>query len=101
MLKKKYNLNKQLALKVNYLENYLSNLLIRSLTENQNLNPIDRLSFFMKGSDQFNFFNHFSTYQKLHCLITLSPKVPNKSYHYSRFFFNKQLNYLVCANTLK
>lgn len=101
MLKKKYNLHKQTTLKINYINQFTLNLLLRSLGENHELLPRERLSYLMKGEDQFNFFFYFATYQKLHCLITLSPKVPNKRYAYSRFFFNKQLNYLTCANTLK
>lgn len=101
MLKKKYNLQKQLTLKVNYVNHFTFNLLLQSLAENHELSPLNRLSYFMKTLDHFNFFFYFATYQKLHCLITMSPKVPNKRYLYSRFFFNKQLNYLTCANTLK
>lgn len=101
MLKKKYNLNKQISLKVNYLETWLESLLTKSLEQNMFLNPTERISYSLKRADHFDFFNFFATYQKLHCLITLSPKVPNKKFYYSRFFFNKQLNYLTCANTLK
>lgn len=101
MLKKKYTLDKQIAIKINYCEIWLELLLTKSLAENHFLEPSIRLSFFLKTTEHFNLFNFFASYQKLHCLITLSPKVPNKSFFYSRFFFNKQLNNLSCANTLK
>jgi hypothetical protein len=101
VLKKKYNLAKQLILKANYLEKYLTTVLTKSLAENHHLSPFDRLSYFMQDESNFNFYNYFSTYQKLYCLISLSPKVHNKAYHYSRFFLNKQLNKLICSNTLK
>lgn len=101
MLKKKYNLNKQLALKATHIESWVEVLFAKSLGQNMFLTPINRISYLMKSAEQFNLFSYFNTYQKLHCLITLSPKVPNKSFYYSRFFINKQLNNLTCSNTLK
>jgi hypothetical protein len=101
MLKKKYNLNKQLVLKYNENLNFSNKLLTKSFAENQFLNPLIRLSFLVKYDRLINLYNRFSSLQKLQCLISLSNKVPNKSYNYSRFFLNKQLNKLTIANTLK
>ena len=101
MLKKKHNLHKQIILKQNYVQIHLEKLVIKSLSQNQFLKPIQRLSFFMQYSEKLNRFNFFSSYQKLSCLTTLSNKVSNKKYLCSRFFLNKQLNSLVYSNTLK
>ena len=101
MLKKKYNLNKQLVVKQAYQENHLERLLLQSFKENHKINPINRLSFFCQEESLLNIWNYFCSYQKLQCLVTLSSKVSSKNYHYSRFFLNKQLNKLVISNTLK
>jgi hypothetical protein len=34
---------------------------------------------------------YFKTFQKLVCPFSLSKKVPNKNFSYSRFFLNKKL----------
>ena len=91
MLKKKYNLQKQLFIKHNYIKYFLSKILHTSLSRNHFLNPIQRISFFAQSVDSQNLFFKFSTLQKLHCLITLSTKVPARKYSYSRFFLNKQM----------
>ncbi len=101
MLKKKYNLQKQIFLKHNYRRLFLEKLFNLSLSSNQLLEPGERLSFFSRDSYYNDLYHKWCTLQKLTCLISLSPKVPSKSYHYSRFFLNKQLNKLVIANTLK
>ncbi len=76
-------------------------LLNKSLQNNHNIEPLDRISYFSQEEYTDDLYFKWSTFQKLHCLITASPKVHNKSYHYSRFFLNKQLNKLVICNTLK
>lgn len=101
MLKKKHNLQKQLVLKYNYKLQFLDKLLNDSLRINHYIPAIDRLSYFAqeKNCDYMHF--KFATFQKLTCLISLSPKVPNKSYAYARFFLNKQFDKLTISNTLK
>jgi hypothetical protein len=101
MLKKKYRLQKQLIIRQAYVKTKLFRILLSSLGTNVLLAPHVRLSFLMTSTVMFNSFNFFRTYQKLHCLVSMSTKVPTKSYHYSRFFLNKQLSFLTIANTLK
>ena len=101
MLKKRYNLQKQLYLKHNYKSLFQEKLLNASLARNHNVEPADRLSFFAREDFVNNLYYKWSTYQKLTCLVSLSVKVPSRVYHYSRFFLNKQLNKLVISNTLK
>jgi hypothetical protein len=101
MLKKKYNLYKQLFTKHNYRKKYLTLLLVKSLAHNHLLSPLNRISFLSQPDYFDNIFHKFSCFQKLHCLVTLSPKVSNREYFYSRFFLNKQLEKLVVSNTLK
>jgi len=88
-------------LKHNYIRLHLESLLQKSLSKNQYIDPIDRLSFFAREDYVDDLYFKFSTFQKLTCLISLSHKVHNKGYHYSRFFLNKQLNKLSISNTLK
>ena len=101
MLKKKNKLQKQLLIKYNYAQLFLENLLNSSLKKNHYLDPLNRISYLVNEDYVNNLFFKFSTYQKLLCPISLSHKVPNKSYMYSRFFLNKQLDKLVIANTFK
>ncbi len=101
MLKKKYNLQKQLFLKYNYKKQFLSQLLKKSFSKNHFLQPSIRLSFMYTENFLNDILYRFNTYQKLLCLITSSPKVNSRKYHYSRFFLNKQLEKLVISNTLK
>ena len=101
MLKKKYNIQKQLFLKTNYKKIFLRKLVETSLSSNHYIEPIDRISYFCRDDYVDNIYFRAATYQKLHCLISMSPKVHHRSYHYSRFFLNKQLNNLAICNTLK
>jgi hypothetical protein len=101
LFKKKYSFHKQIIFRNLFTLNFANVILIKSFQENQFLKPLNRISFFANKDSIDNLFTRFNTYQKLHCLISLSQKVPNKSYHYSRFFLNKQLNKLTLANTLK
>ena len=101
MLKKKYNLQKQLFLKHNFKKNFITLLIFKSLKLNHFIAPLERISFFSQSSSSDDLFFKFFSFQKLHCLITLSTKVPQRRYHYSRFFLNKQLEKLVISNTLK
>ena len=101
MLKKKYNLQKQLILKYNQKQNFMYNLLNKSFFINHYLQPLIRISFLAQNNNISNLFQHYSTFQKLYCMITISSKVSNKSYGYSRFFLNKQLNKLTISGTIK
>ncbi len=101
MLKKKYNLQKQIILKQKFLNIHLLKLVRSSLSPNHNIEPLMRISFFVQYSSELSLFDFFFTYQKLLCLTTLSSKVHNKKYMCSRYFLNKQLNTLVYANTMK
>lgn len=101
MLKKKYNLQKQLVIKHNYIKNHVTLVIQKSLGANHFIKPMERISFLAQSETSQTLFFRFSTLQKLHCLITLSPKVHNKAFYYSRFFLNKQLDKLTIANTLK
>lgn len=96
-----YRHQKQLFTKVNYKNQYIEFLIKKSISRNSQLNPLERISLLSRDNFEDNIYHKFSTYQKLYCLISLSGKVPNKKFHFSRFFFNKQLNNLVVANTLK
>lgn len=101
LLKKKYNLQKQLILKHNFKKNYLHNLILKSLSLNHFITPLERISFFSQTWFVENLFHKFASFQKLHCLVSLSNKVPHRKYHYSRFFLNKQFEKLTISNTLK
>ncbi len=101
MLKKKYNLQKQMYIKHNYKKLYLTSLLYRSLRKNQYIPAVDRLSYLAKEDHVDNLYFKFCTFQKLTCLISLSAKVHHRKYQYSRFFLNKQLDKLSMSNTLK
>ena len=101
MLKKKYNFQKQLLIKYNYKRIFIMQLLTGSLLKNHYVDPLNRLSFLAQNDYVDDLYYKYSTYQKLLCLISLCPKVHNKSYNYSRFFLNKQLEKLVISNTLK
>lgn len=101
MLKKKYKLKNQLYIKVNYTKLYLVDLLSLSLKKNHFIDPLNRISYFGQEDFRDNMYYKFSTFQKLLCLNSLSPKVPNKAYLYSRFFLNKQVDKLFVSNTFK
>ena len=101
MIKNQHRLRKQVIIKQAYSDPFLLNLLVKSLKTNTNIEPITRISFLVSKVYNFYRFNYFHTYQKLQCLITLSGKVHNRTYQYSRFFLNKQLAFLTIANTLK
>lgn len=101
VLKKKYNFNKQLILKYNKNKTFLTNILLSSLASNHYILPLDRLSYFARPETIYDLYYRFCTYLKLTCLISLSNKVPNKQYRYSRFFLNKQLNKIVLSGVIK
>lgn len=101
MLKKKYNFNKQLILKFNKSKGFLLELLLQSLSSNHYIEPLDRLSFLARAATKDDSYYYYNTYLKLLCLVSLSYKVPNKQFKYSRFFFNKQMSKLVLSGVVK
>lgn len=99
ILKRKKFKQKQLILKLIFLKNELKLKILKSLKKNMFNNPIFRLSFNLNWFFDNKFF--FKTLQKLTCPFSLSKRVPNKHYHYSRFFLNKKLNSLNISNVYK
>lgn len=89
----------QLILKLNFLKTELKRKIIKSLKKNHYNKPEFRLSFTL------NWFTikseYFLTHQKLICPFSLSKRVPNKTFNYSRFFLNKKLNSFNINNTFK
>lgn len=89
----------QLILKLLFLKKELQNKIFKSLLRNHFNNFEFRLSF------TFNFFTnknqYFKTFQKLICPYSLSKRVPNKKFYYSRFFLNKKLNTFNISNVYK
>jgi len=101
VLKKKYNLQKQLHLKHNYKKLFVTSLINKSLGKNHYIAPLERISQLCQPNFVETLLYKFSTFQKLQCLITLSGKVHSRSYSYSRFFLNKQFDKITISNTLK
>lgn len=101
MLKKKQQSYRQVLLKVEYKNFFLKKLLALSLSANHFIPPVERIGHFQNKIFFDNIYSRLDSYQKLYCLISFSSKVPNKKFHYSRFFLNKQLNNLVISNTIK
>lgn len=97
LLKKKNFKKKQLLIRVFFKKIELKKTLNRSLLRNHYNNYTYRLSFtFIKNHLDWSMF--FKCRQKLICLHTLGKKVPSKRFHFSRFFLNKQLNFLKITN---
>lgn len=99
-LKKKKFKKFQLLLKINFIKNELSTLLVKSLYKNHYNPYLFRLSFIIH-KDKKNKISYFSTLQKLVCPFSLIKKVPNKKFSYSRFFLNKKINLLKMNNVYK
>ena len=74
----------QQYLKLVYLKNEIFNLIKKSLLSNHFLSPIIRLSYTL--TEAFDKEKFFKTYQKLVCPHSLSKKVPDKTFLFSRFF---------------
>jgi len=101
MLKKSYRVKKQNLVKTNFIELELFQLIKDSLSRNNAMTPLDRISYNAKTLSCFNPKSYFSTYQKLLCFYTDNYKVTTRDYNYSRFFLNKQLNKILLSNTFK
>lgn len=89
----------QLLLKLNYLKYELKNLLWKSLKKNQFCHYTLRLSINWLWQTDKKYY--FKTHQKLICPFSLSKRVPNKNFFYSRFFLNKKLNTFNISNVFK
>ncbi len=89
----------QLILKLLYIKRELKERILKSLKKNHFNHFEFRLSF------TINFFTnknqYFKTFQKLICPYSLSKRVPNKKFYYSRFFLNKKLNSFNISNVYK
>lgn len=97
--KRKRFKQKQIILKLNYLKTELKKKIIISLKKNHFNNSLFRLSFTLNWIE--NKFQYFKSQQKLICPFSLSKKIPNKNFNYSRFFLNKKLNSFNINNTYK
>lgn len=97
--KRKWFKQNELILKLNFLKNELKQKIIKSLKKNHYNNFKFRLSFTLNWIN--NKFQFFKTQQKLICPFSLSKKIPNKNFYYSRFFLNKKLNSFNINNTFK
>lgn len=96
--RKKFKKN-QIILKLIFLQFEIKQLIRKSLLKNHFNNPVFRLSFTLNWfNDKSQFFR---TQQKLVCPFSLSKRVPNKKFNYSRFFLNKKLNSFYINNVYK
>lgn len=89
----------QVLIKLLYLKRELKEKIKNSLKKNHFIIPLLRLSFTINWyylKTQF-----YKTYQKLVCPFSLSKKVPNQKFQYSRFFLNKKLNNFYINNVFK
>lgn len=98
ILKKKLFKKKQIILRYIIKKNELHKSLINSLLRNHYYNYIVRLSFTMRSTNIVDS-SFFKSRQKLICLYSLGKKVPSKHFFFSRFFLNRQLNFLKINNT--
>lgn len=89
----------QTILKLIYLNVELFKLIKKSLLSNHFLKPIVRLSFTVL--EKLKKTNFFKTHQKLLCPHSLSKKVPDRSFLFSRFFLNKKFNSYYINNVFK
>jgi hypothetical protein len=87
--RKKFKKN-QIILKLIFLKFELKQKIKKSLHKNHFNNYLFRLSFTVNWLFFKN--QYFRTFQKLVCPFSLSKRVPNKNFSYSRFFLNKKLN---------
>jgi hypothetical protein len=87
--RKKFKKN-QIVLKLIFLKFELKKKIKKSLYKNHFNDYLFRLSFTINWLFFKN--QYFKTFQKLVCPFSLSKRVPNKNFNYSRFFLNKKLN---------
>jgi len=95
--KKRLKLNQDLLTKkLYYFE--LKDLINNSLVRNKSIIANIRLTFKINKTSNLYY---FKSRQKLICLFSLSCKVPNKQFFYSRFYLNAQINQLMINNIFK
>lgn len=99
LAKRKRFKNYQLKTKLLFFKKELNQKIIMSLKRNHYNNYLFRLSFTFQSF--FNKFDYYKTFQRLVCPYSLSKKVPNKHFYYSRFFLNKKLNTFNVNNTFQ
>lgn len=101
MLKKKFKAQTQYILVSKYFKNYNFFLINKSFSNNLSLKLLERI-YYLSSSDSFyHNYQFFFTYYNTICLNSLSTKVPNKKYLFSRYFINNQYNKLTMSNILK
>ena len=98
LLKKKNFKKKQLLIRFFFKKIELKKTLKLSLLKNH-YNHYEQILSFTFVKNKQNKFLFFKCRQKLICLHTLGKKVPSKKFQFSRFFLNKQLNFLKINNT--
>lgn len=98
ILKKTKFKKKQLIIRFFFKKYELYNTVKKSLFKNHNYNYKIRLSFTFTKLNQLNSYK-FKSYQKLICFYSLGKKVPSKHFFFSRFYLNRQLNFLKINNT--
>jgi hypothetical protein len=91
---------KQLLIKTYFIKNELKYKIHKSFLKNQHNHYIFRISFTI-NTFFFKKLHYFKSYQKSICHYSLSKKVPNHKFSYSRFFLNKKLNTFNINNVLK
>ncbi len=89
----------QILLKLNFLKYELHQIINKSLKFNHFNDYIFRLSFTRNWQNDKK--QYFKTLQHLLCPFSLSKKVPNGKFSYSRFFLNKKLNSFNINNVYK
>jgi len=100
VFKRKLFKKKQILLKFIYKKKELKLIIYKSLFKNHYNNYAFRLSFSI-NLYYFEKKDYFKTLQKLFCPYTLSKKIPSRHFLFSRFFLNKQMNYLKTSNLYK
>lgn len=78
----------------------LKSLVKKSLFRNHYNDYVFRLSFTISNSKNSKK-DYFKSLQKMFCPYSLSNKVPSKHFLFSRFYLNKQLNYLKVSGIYK
>lgn len=98
MLKKKFKLQTQFIITTNAVNKGLNTLLISSFKRNQYLPLLTRVCYFSADLSETHSYNYTISYYNTVCPNSLSVKVPNSKYLFSRFFINNQYNKLTISN---
>lgn len=101
MLKKKRFFVKQL-IKYNYwYKDILFKKLLKSFQENHLIQPVDRISFFIRTDYYTRNYRYYGSQNRLACFMTYSLRVPSKRVLLSRFYLNKGAELLYLSNYQK